>query len=409
MENGTAKKERRKAVKVRLTDHAIKTLKTPSDGAKFIYDSEVPYFGLRCMASGVKTFIYGYRNLEGRLHRVTLGRWPTLTATAARLRAREMAAQIAAGKDPYEERQERRTAETFKELVDLYCARHLSNLRTGDQTERFLRREAIPWFGQNAKAVTIKRRDIIRLVEEKAVEAPVSANRLLTAMKRLGNWAVQRDLLDVNPAAGIRRPTAEKSRDRVLGEDEIRIFWERVPTRMRMSESVRVALRLILILGQRPGETCSMEWAELDLKRGWWELPREKTKSDRVHRVPLTALAIEQITNQPQGDRWVFPSMNGQPLKRLALSHAIRRNLEHFGLERWTPHDLRRSCASHLAAVGVDRFIIERILNHSDNTVGGIYDRYSYDDQKRRALEKWERKLRSIIGTPPAAKVVSIR
>ena len=408
MDKGKAKKERRKAVKVRLTDHAIKTLKAPSDGAKFIYDSEVPYFGLRCMASGVKTFIYGYRNLEGRLHRVALGRWPTLTATAARLQAREMAAQIAAGKDPYEERQERRTAPTLKELVDLYCARHLSNLRTGDQTERFLRQEAIPWFGQNAKAVTIKRRDIIRLVEEKAVEAPVSANRLLTAMKRLGNWAVQRDLLDANPAAGIKRPTAEKSRDRVLGEDEIRTFWTRLDSTRRMSEDVRVALRLILILAARPGEICAMEWTELDLKRGWCELPREKTKSDRAHRIPLPALALELFERRPKKDRWLFPSKREQPLSVMALSHSLRINREHFGLQRFTPHDLRRTAASHLASVGVDRFIISRVLNHTDREITGVYDRFGYDKQKRRALRRWERKLRRIIGEPTGATVVSI-
>lgn len=93
-----------------------------------------------------------------------------------------------------------------------------------------------------------------------------------------------------------------------------------------------------------------------DLKRGWWELPREKTKGDRVHGVPLTALALEQLEEQPQGDSWVFPSFKGRPLKVLALSHALRHNRQHFGLDRFTPHDLRRTAASHLASVGVERF-----------------------------------------------------
>ena len=176
--------QRRKAVKIRLTDRAIRAIDPPKDAALFVYDREVPYFGLRTLASGTKAFIYGYRNKEGRLHRVTLGRWPTLTATAARLRAREMAGQIANGRDPYEELQERRSGATIEELVDLYCSRHLTKLRTGDQTERFLRAEAIPWFGKREKSANIRRRDIVRMVEHKAMTSPISANRLLTALSR---------------------------------------------------------------------------------------------------------------------------------------------------------------------------------------------------------------------------------
>ena len=398
--------KRRKAVKIRLTDRAIRAIDPPKDAALFVYDREVPYFGLRTLASGTKAFIYGYRNKEGRLHRVTLGRWPTLTATAARLRSREMAGQIANGRDPYEELQERRSGATIEELVDLYCSRHLTKLRTGDQTERFLRAEAIPWFGKTEKSANIRRRDIVRMVEHKATTSPISANRLLTAMKRLCNWAVENDELDASPAAGIKRPTAEKSRDRVLGEDEIRTFWTRLDSTRRMSEDVRVALRLILILAARPGEICAMEWTELDLKRGWCELPREKTKSDRVHRIPLPPLALELFEQRQKKDRWLFPSVKGQSLGVLALSRALRHNREHFGLSRFTPHDLRRTAASHLASVGVDRFIISRVLNHTDREITGVYDRFGYDKQKRRALNRWERKLRSIIGAPAGAKVV---
>ena len=405
MDEKSADAPRRKAVKVRLTDRAIRAINPPRDGAMFVYDSEVPYFGLRTLASGTKAFVYGYRNKEGRLHRVTLGRWPTLTATAARLRAREMAGQIANGRDPHEELQERKSGESVEDLVDLYCSRHLNKLRTGVQTERFLRTEVIPWFGKLTKAASIRRRDIVRMVERKAVSSPISANRLLTATKRLCNWAVEKDLLDGSPAAGIKRPTKEKTRDRVLSETEILEFWTKLPAAQRMTEGTRVALKLILILAQRPGEVCAMEWTELDLAKGWWELPREKTKSDRTHRVPLSDMALDLIRGQPKADPWVFPSVNGQSLRRMALSHAVRRN-GCFGLARWTPHDLRRTAVTHMGGLEVDRFVIERVLNHVDDTVGGIYDRYSYDKQKRRALNKWERRLKSIIGGSVEAKVV---
>ncbi len=394
--------KRRTAEKKKLTDRLIRSIE-PSEQTLWVYDTEVPYLGLRTMPSGVKSFTYGYRNKEGRLHRVTLGRFPVLTATAARLRAREIAAKVAAGKDPHEEKQERRGAITLAAMVDLYAERHLATRRQGKETERYLRRYAIPGLGAKTKAADVKRRDVLHLVEQKATTAPIAANRLLSAIRRMFNWALRRDLVPANPCALVQPPTVEQTRDRTLGEDEIRALWN--SEARHMTESTRTALRLILLTAQRPGEVCGLEWSELDLARGWWEMVRERTKSDRAHRVPLTPMALQLIDAQPKADRWVFPSVNGQSLQPHALSHAVRRN-NFMGLDRWTPHDLRRTAASHMAAAGVERFTIERVLNHTDSTVGGIYDRYSYDDEKRPALERWERRLCGIIGEPVEAKVL---
>ena len=394
---------------LKLTERKIKALPKPSGGHVIAWDSELSGFGLRTTANGVKSFILNYRNEDGVQRRLTIGRFPTLSPTAARLRARELKAKVELGSDPLEAKRSRRGEISFAELVDLFARRSLVTQKRGYERERYLRQDAIPWLGANTKALGIKRRDVIRLVEEKAATSPIAANRLLSSIRRLYNWAIEQDLLEANPTVLVKRPGAEKSRDRVLSEDEIHTFWERLDTTQRMGEAVRVALRLLLITAQRPGEVCSMEWPELDLKRRWWELPREKTKNDRVHRVPLTALALEELEKQPQRDRWVFPSVKRKSLGVLALSAALRHNQEHFGLERFTPHDLRRTAASHLGSVGVERFHISKVLNHAEREITGVYDRYSYDKEKRRALERWERKLRSIIGAPPAAKVVSIR
>ena len=398
---------RSRPVKKRLTDRTIRAIEPPADGALFVYDSGMPFFGLRTLSTGTKAFVYGYRNSDGRLHRMTLGRWPALTATAARLRAREIAAKVAAGGDPVEERKARSAEITLAELVDLYEERGLTKLRRGDEAARHLRSDAIPSLGAKTKPSDIARRHIVRMVDDKAIHAPIAANRLLSHVKGLFSWAVEKEHIPGDPAAGIDPPTKEKSRDRVLGETEIRELWAKLPTAQRMTESSRIALRLILILAQRPGEVCSMEWSELDLVKGWWEMPREKTKSDRAHRVPLSNMALDLIRAQSKADRWVFPSVNGQSLRRLALSHAVRRN-NYFGLIRWTPHDLRRTAVTHMAGAGVDRFIRERILNHSQGKMAETYDLYTYDKEKRRALEKWERKLRSIIGEPVEAKVMEI-
>lgn len=399
--------QRRRPTKIRLTDRVIRGVKPPKNGAEFVYDSELPFFGLRTLASGTKAFVYGYRNADERLHRMTLGRWPALTATAARLRAREIAAKVAAGGYPFEERQAKRAENTLAELVDLYERKALSKLRRGDEAARHLRSDVLPSLGAKTKPSSITRRDIVRLVDEKAINAPIAANRLLSHVKGLFSWAVEKGEITGDPASGIK-PTKEKSRDRVLSEDEIRALWEALPGARLMTEGTRTALRLVLLTAQRPGEVCAMERSELDSVEGWWQMPREKTKSDRAHRVPLTGMALDLIQRQPKADRWVFASVKGQSLRRLALSHAVRRN-NHFGLTRWTPHDLRRTAVTHMAKLGVDKFVRERILNHSQGKMDTTYDLYTYDREKRSALEKWERKLKSIIGEPVEARVLKFK
>ena len=393
---------------MRLTERTIKPIAPPLEGYSITWDDEFKGLGLRTTANGVKAFVYNFRNARGQQRRITLGKWPTITATSARLRARDFATKVHLGEDPLEQKQTQQTALTTKRLVDLFAGGYVPSKKRGWELELYLRRDFLPFVGPNTVAEDLRRGDIIALLDEKATKAPIAANRLLEAVRRLYTWGIEKDLLETTPCVKLKRPGVERSRDRVLSDDEIRTFWHRLDSTKRMSEGVRVALRLILVTATRPGEVCGLEWTELDLKRGWWEIPREKTKGDRLHRVPITGLAIELIENQPKVGRWVFPSHKERPLRVLALSHALRHNREHFGLPRFTPHDLRRTCASHLAAVGVERFIISRVLNHTDREVTGVYDRYGYDKQKRRALERWDRKLKAIIGEPVEGKVVSI-
>ena len=395
---------------MRLTERSIKSIPKPHTGYTLSWDDQLSGLGVRTTANGVKSFILNYRNADGWQRRATLGRFPALSATAARQRAQELLAQIHGGADPLDQQRARRGELSFGELVDAFTERHLAKMKRGHEVERILRTDAVTKFGAHTKAAAIRRRDVIELVEQKATQAPIAANRLLQAIRRLYNWAVEKDLLETNPCVMVKRPAKEQSRDRVLSTEEIQIVWEKLPTTVRMSEAVRSALRLILITAQRPGEVVGMRWEELHLKAGWWEIPRERTKADRSHRVPLTSLALAELKTRDKADPWVFPSVKGQPLKVLALSHAVWHNRQHFGIAHWTPHDLRRTAASHLARLGVDRFTLARILNHADREVTAIYDRYSYDAEKRRALRKWDRHLQAIVSgeTQRDEAVVSI-
>ena len=124
--------------------------------------------------------------------------------------------------------------------------------------------------------------------------------------------------------------------------------------------------------------------------------------------MPLSRLALAEIERQGRGDEWVFPGPAGQHISTNALAHAVRRTRDRLGIPRWTPHDLRRTATTQLAKLGVDRFMLGLILNHADDSETAKYDRYAYEDEKRQALAKWDRKLQAIISGEAPRKVVAI-
>ena len=240
---------------MRLTERSIKGIPTPNQRYTLTWDDEFSGFGVRTTANGIKSFIVNYRNADGLQRRVTLGRFPVLSATAARQRAQQLLAKVQLGEDPLEQKKARRGDLTFGHLVDLFASRYLTSKKRGHEVELYLRRDAVPWLGANTKAKDIRRRDVIALLQQKASTAPVAANRLLEAVRRAFNWAIEQDLLETNPCVMVKRPTPEKTRDRVLSEEEIKIVWDKLPDATRMSEAVRSALRLILITAQRPAKS----------------------------------------------------------------------------------------------------------------------------------------------------------
>ena len=370
---------------------------------------------------------------------------------------KELRQQIDRGIDPLGEKQQRRKAPTFADIAKEYLERHAVNKKSGKAYAAVLDRDVLPMWGKR-KAEDIKRRDVIALVEAKAKSAPVGANRLLELVRGMFNWAIScdlleynpcmrarasadghinhpiakrvllysylcgttlelvrgmfnwaisRDLLEYNPCIQVKAPTKEKSRERVLSADEIRIMWS-VLDAAPITPVVAGVLRFILTTAQRPGETCAAEWTEID--HDWWTIPGSKTKNGLAHRVPLSSLALEILSERPKTGKYVFPSRyrsRNTHTSEPSIANAVNLN-GCFRLPHWTPHDLRRSGASHMASLEIARFVVGRVLNHAEPGVTKIYDRHSYDAEKRAALERWERRLRTIIGVPVESKVVEI-
>jgi integrase len=389
---------------MRLNEQVIRSVALPATGYKLLRDGELPGFGLRVTANGARCFVLTY-SIEGRQRRLTIGAWPAWTATTARERAKELRRQIDRGEDPLATKEQRRDAPTFKEIGTLYLERHAVNKRSGYRDREYLERDVFPSWG-NRKAEDIKRRDLIELLERKAATAPIAANRLLACIRKVFNFAIERDLIVASPCYKVKAPTKENQRDRVLTEAEIATFWSKADA--HLGDQINRILRLILCTAQRPGECCSVEWAEIDRESGWWSIPAAKAKNGQAHRVYLTPLAIEQLPARGES-RWVFASRRGgaKPIGEGSLAPALRRERANIGVD-FHAHDLRRSAASKMTGAGIARDTVKRILNHAEHDVTSIYDRYSYDPEKEVALRKWESVLRRILGDPQKAKVVQM-
>jgi integrase len=399
---------------MKFTDRQIKALK-PRKERYEVWETNGKGFGVRVSSTGRKSFIFLYK-FQGTSRRITFGNYPEMSladAHAAHAKSRQLLEQ---GNDPatveQDEKEESRRSPSVKRLVAEYIEKYAKpRKRSWKEDERILYKDVVPRWGKR-KAQDVTRRDIILLLDE-IVErgALIQANRTLATIRKMYSFAMGRGILESSPCVAIPAPSKENRRDRVLSEDEVKIFWEKLAT-AKMEKATALALKLQLITAQRKGEVAGSEWADFDVKNGWWTIPAEKSKNGLPHRVPLSSFAIETLNELKiiSGDsKWLFPSpRDGQHIAETSVDHAIRENAEHFKVDHFTPHDLRRTAASMMTASGVQRLTVAKVLNHVETGVTAVYDRHSYDKEKRQALETWERKLRGIL-TGKRAKIVNLK
>ncbi len=342
-----------------------------------------------------------------------------LTLAGARSQANAKLRQIDAGVDPQDERERaRRAAEQAKlDSIDALCTSYVERhakptKRTWRDDQGKTNTEILPaWRGRPVSSIT--RRDCRELVQTIADRpAPIYANRIAALLSRLFRFALDEEIITVNPAAQLPKPGVEIT-NRPEGErepkpydvDEIREIWTATEA---LDPAPRAIYRLGLLTGQRPAEITGMEWRELD--GAWWTLPGRRTKNGRDHRVYLTHAALEELKRVPRLDDEprVFRFWRGKrqiaALNRRVFARVRRREKPR--------HALRDTVATGMAAAGVSVETIARTLNHSYGPrVTAGYNAYSYDAEKRRAAETWARALRRVLSGRPveAAAVVPIR
>jgi integrase len=337
-----------------------------------------------------------------------LGEYGALTLEQARTKARSWLELLTRGIDPaVREEQERaaeqqRQADTFGAAFEHFAEKHLRTLRTGRDVEIIMRRTLLPAWGALPLA-SITRKHVIAVVY--GVHdggSPVAANRLLAYIKRFFAWCVERGKIDASPAALVKKPAREFSRDRVLADHEIRAVWKACE---RCGAAGR-AVQLMLVTGCRRAEAGSLAWSEIDFDARLWRLPAARAKNNRSHVLPLSDIAIACL-GEARG-AFAFSTdggttaVNGWSKSKGRLDAAaleeLRKERPDGDFPEWHLHDLRRTVATNLARLGIDCVVISKILNHSANgDVTAIYDRYGRDHEMAEAMAKWNTRLKQIV------------
>lgn len=369
----------------KLTPKKIDAL-PPAVGKRYeVRDTLLPGLHIRVSATGNKVWYVATR-VHGRMRRIKIGNYPIVSLADARDKAREILRDIQLGVYETEAEQVPTFGEVVPQFIELYAK---PRNRDWKGSERILKKFA----ALNDKPITdIKRADVVKALDDIiAGGAPVRANRALAAIKKLMSWCVDRGVIETSPVAGLKLPTKETARDRVLSDDELQRCWTGAE-----AEGYPFAqyMHLLILTAQRRGEVAGMRWSEIDFATGAWTIPAKRAKNATSHTVPLAPLTLDILKSTPRflGSDLVFTTNGTTPISGFGR---LKRRLDLVvgtDAEDWRLHDIRRTVATNMAMLGIAPHIIEAILNHRTGIVSGvaaIYNRHAYLDEKREALEQW--------------------
>jgi integrase len=386
---------------MKLTAASIRNITLPADKDDVIhFDSDLAGFGLRLRRSGGQSWVVQYA-INGRTRRMALGSVAMLDAGKARATAKTILAAVRLGRDPVQEKIEsqERSGDTFERCMKLYLERrrHDGKLRASSygEIERHLVRNLKPLHSLPINTEPRAMRRAIALEHARITTAcgMIQANRTCNSLSTFFNWCIGEGLVDSNPATHINL-NSERARDRVLSDAELGKIWHALPER-----DYGDIVRLLMLSGQRLSEVGDLRWDEIDLDRSVIVLPPQRTKNGRQHVIPLSAPAAAILkARPPNGRALVFGSgqggFSGWGASKARLDAAVQIT------PPWVIHDLRRTCATRMADLGVQPHIVEQILNHVSGFragVAGVYNKSVYQREVVTALERWAEHLMSII------------
>jgi integrase len=398
---------------MRLTVKNVETIR-PGANRREIPDGHMPGLYLILQPSGARSWAVRYR-FQGATRKHTLGSFPAINLKAARAVAGKALRTVAEGRDPSREKILARAAkaDSVGRIVEEFLERHVrrsNRASTARETERLFRQDVLPcWRSRMVHDIT--RRDVLALLD-RIVDggAPIVANRVLAAIRKFFNWCVARDIIAVSPCAGVKPPTLERARDRMLSDAELKLVWQAAG---ELGFPFGPLVRLLILTGQRRDEVAGMKWDEVDFERRLWVLPRERTKAARPHEVPLSNAALD-VLNVPHhaGSPFVFTTNGASAVSGYSKAKRRLDALLPPDMPSWRLHDLRRTFASGAARLGVNLPVIEKILNHVSGSfagVVGVYQLHDFAAEKRAVLEAWGSFVTALVDRKPGSKVLRLR
>jgi integrase len=326
----------------------------------------------------------------------------------AREQVQRMKVNLLDGNDPQAERKQKRKSAKFRELAYDFKKKHLRTLRdkTKKQYKRIIDVELVPELG-SFSADQIGKTHILRVLDDKAYNdnAPTMANNIRRVLSSIYSFGVKNDYVDSNPVSKTSPyKTTSKQPNTFYDEKDIKELWEFFG---EQDQPMGELLKILLLTGQRKTETANMKWT--DIKRGVWTIPGELAKNGEPHDVPIGKLAqdiIEDLKPYSGDSDYVFLSPRKDNAPLTSTKNAAQRARKETEVTDFKVHNLRRTVATHMAKMGIDRTILGKVLNHKqvggDDLVTAIYDRHSYQEEKRKALQKWEIEIFKMLGATNA-------
>jgi integrase len=420
-----------------LTVQSIERQKPEADTRGEIPDGLLVGLYFVIQPSGARSWAVRYR-YGGKPRKLTLGGYPALDLGTARERAREALQAVAAGRDPGTEKAQANLRardgvpghDLLSSHLDRFYERHVkpnNTARTAAEVMRALDKDVRSAWGER-RVQDITRRDVIELLDRIVDRGkPIAANRALAYMRRFFNWLIERSVLETSPCDRVKAPAGEKDRDRILTDDEVRWLWKATE---KIGYPFGPFVRLLLLTGQRRDEVAKARYREFP-HPALWQIPKERTKNGIAHDVPLSLAAQEVIAALPRiagrngflfttsGEAAISGYSNAKERLDKAMLTVARQEAAERGLNpddveipEWRLHDLRRTMASGMARLGHAPHVVEAVLNHTGGAISGVaavYNRYSYAEEKARALAAWGLFVMDLVEESNAVNVIMMR
>lgn len=385
---------------MKLTEGLASKIEVPEGKRDIkIFDENLRGFFLRVFATGRAAYGVDYY-VDGKRRRMSLGPAEKGSLGSARKRAAEILAKARLGSDTLREREEvkERGKTIFKTLADQFLLDQRARIaqRTHVEWRRHLTKYLKPLHGVSIDK--IERRDLVEQIDRIATQnGPTAANHCRATLSVFFAWCVEREHRDGNPVVGISKRTTGEAKSRVLDDAELSEVWRHAGT-----GNHGLIVKMLILTGQRRNEIGSLRWSEFNEAKKILTFPVERVKNRREHTLPLSKAALSILAQAPrwEGQEYVFgesgrSGYSGWSKSKARLDHRIktaRAKQEREPMPTWTLHDLRRTAASGMARLGVALPVIERALNHVSGSFGGIvgvYQRHTFENEMREALEMW--------------------